>query len=107
MLCIKGEDSRIIQLSYQLEFAMAVLKIALVLALGYQSSSLLVTAQENTCSSFCTSLGMVQSNPGKSCNDIYKINKQSRGVSANYWINTTTGVHQVYCDMELECGGHN
>ena len=30
----------------------------------------------------------------------------SRGVSGNYWINTTTGVHQVYCDMELECGGH-
>ena len=24
----------------------------------------------------------------------------------NYWINTTTGVHQVYCDKELECGGH-
>ena len=27
-------------------------------------------------------------------------------MSGNYWINTTTGVHQVYCDMELECGGH-
>ena len=41
------------------------------------------------------------------CDDIlYQINKASRGVSGNYWINTTTGVHQVYCDMELECGGH-
>ena len=30
----------------------------------------------------------------------------SRGASGNYWINITTGVHQVYCDMELECGGH-
>ena len=36
----------------------------------------------------------------------YQINKASRGVSGNYWINTTTGAHQVYCDMELECGGH-
>ena len=42
----------------------------------------------------------------KSCNDIYKINKASRGVFDNYSITTTTGVHQVYCDMELECGGH-
>ena len=24
----------------------------------------------------------------------------------SYWINTTTGVWQVYRDMELECGGH-
>ena len=85
---------------------MAVLKIALILALGYLSSSLLVTTQESTCSSFCTSLGMLQSNPGKSCDDIYKINKQSREVSGNYWITTSTGVQQVYCDMELECGGH-
>ena len=37
---------------------------------------------------------------------MYQINKASRGASGNYWINTTTGVHQVYCDMELECGGH-
>ena len=66
----------------------------------------LAAAQQNTCSSFCSSLGMMQSNPGKSCDDIYKINKQSRGASGDYWINTTTGVHQVYCDMELECGGH-
>ena len=64
-------------------------------------------AQEKVCSSFCNSLGIMQSNPGKSCEDIYKINKASRGVSGNYWINTTAGVHQVYCDMELECGGHN
>ena len=66
----------------------------------------LVAAQEKVCSSFCSSLGMLQSTPGKSCNDIYQINKASRGVSGNYWINTTTGVHQVYCDMELECGGY-
>ena len=34
-----------------------------------------------------------------------KINQASRGVSGKYWISTTTNVYQVYCDMELECGG--
>jgi len=63
-------------------------------------------SQEKVCSSFCSSLGMMESNPGKSCDDIYQINKASRGVSTNYWIQTSTGVHQVYCDMELECGGY-
>ena len=38
---------------------------------------------------------MLESNPGKSCDDIYKINKVSSGASDNYWINTTTGLHQV------------
>ena len=38
---------------------------------------------------------------------LYQINgKASRGMPGDYWINTTTGVQQVYCDMELECGGH-
>ena len=49
---------------------------------------------------------MMQNNPGKSCDDIYKINEQSRGASGNYWINTSTGVHQVYCNMKLDCGAH-
>ena len=35
-----------------------------------------------------------------------QFNKAIRGVSGKYWIKTTTGVHQVYCDMKLECGGH-
>ena len=65
-----------------------------------------VTAEEKVCSSFCSSLGMLQSSPGKSCAEIYQINKASRGVSGLYWINTTSGLHQVTCDMELECGGH-
>ena len=65
-----------------------------------------VMAEEKMCSSFCSSLGMLQSSPGKSCADIYQISKASRGVSGLYWINTTTGLHQVNCDMELECGGH-
>ena len=66
----------------------------------------LVAAQEKVCSTVCSTLGMLQSTPGKSCDDIYQFNKASRGVSGNYWINSTTGVRQVYCDMELECGGH-
>ena len=65
-----------------------------------------VAGQENVCSAFCTALGTMQSSPGRSCDEIYRINKQSRGMSGDYWINTTTGVHKVYCNMELECGGH-
>ena len=65
-----------------------------------------VSAREETCSTICSSLGMLRNNPRMSCDDIYKMNEASRGVSGSYWIQTTTGVHQVYCDMELECGGH-
>ena len=80
------------------------MKVLIIAVIGWVCH--LVTAQEQVCSAFCSSLGMLQSNPGRSCDDIYQINKASRGASGNYWINTTTGVHQVYCDMELECGGH-
>ena len=66
----------------------------------------LVAAQEKVCSSKRSTVGMLQSTPGRSCNDIYQISKASRVRSGNHWINTTTGVHQVYCDMELECGSH-
>ena len=65
-----------------------------------------LAVSEQVCSSFCSSLGMLESNPGRSCSDIYRINKATKGVSREYWVNTTTGIHQVYCDMELECGGH-
>ena len=64
-------------------------------------------ADQQVCSSFCSSLGMLQSNPGRSCDDIYQINKASRGRSDYYWIETSADLlQQVYCDMELECGGH-
>ena len=66
----------------------------------------LVKASEMVCSSTCSSLGMSETNPGKSCNDIYQLNKASRGMSGDYWIETSTGGHLVYCDMELECGEH-
>ena len=70
------------------------------------STCQLVRANQKVCSSTCSSLGMLEANPGRSCDDIYQINKASRGVSRDYWIETSTGVHQVYCDMELECDGH-
>ena len=61
----------------------------------------------NTCSSFCLGLGNSDLTPGKSCADIYQINKATRGISGFYWIiNGTNESIQVYCDMELECGGH-
>ena len=81
---------------------MAILSIAIILTIA----GAVATAEEKVCSNFCSSLGMLQSSPGKSCAEIYHINKASRGVSNLYWINTTSGLQQVNCDMELECGGH-
>ena len=81
---------------------MAILSVIVILTVA----GAIVTAEEKVCSNFCSSLGMLQSSPGNSCADIYQINKASRGVSGLYWINTTSGLHQVNCDMELECGGH-
>ena len=70
---------------------MTAMKVVIVImAIGW--TGYLVVAQEKICSSFCSSLGMLESNPGKSCNDIYQINKASRGMSDNYWINTITDV---------------
>ena len=79
---------------------MAILKLVIIAAVCQ-----FVAGQENVCSDSCTTLGTAQSSPGRSCDEIYQIDESSRGVSGNYWINTTTGIHQVYCDMELVCGG--
>ena len=49
---------------------------------------------------------MLESSPGESCDDIYQINKITRGTSGYYWINTASGTHQVYCDMKLQCGSY-
>ena len=81
---------------------MAISSIVIILTIA----GAVATADEKVSSSFCSSLGMLQSSPGESCAEIYQINKASRGVSGLYWINTTSGLHQVNCDMELECGGH-
>ena len=80
------------------------MKIVIIAAIGWACH--LVAAQEKVCSTFGSTLGMMQSSPGNSCDEIHQSNKASRGVSGSYWINTTTGVHQVHCSMELECGGY-
>ena len=49
---------------------------------------------------------MLESSPEKSCDDIYQLNKASREASGLYWVKTAGGTHQVYCNMELQCGGH-
>ena len=66
-----------------------------------------IAKEEQMCSKFYSALGMLSSNPGKSCDYIYQINKDTRGVSGYYWIQDDSEVAQkVYCNMELECGGH-
>ena len=83
---------------------MAVMKIVIIAAIRWACH--LVAPQEKVCSTFGCTLGMMQSSPGNSCGETHQSNKASRGVSGSYWINTTTGVHQVHCSMELECGGY-
>ena len=78
----------------------------IIIILTVASAGSVVMAQEKVCSSLCTTLGMLESSPGKSCDDIYQTNKASRGVSGLYWVATASGTHQVYCNMELQCGGH-
>ena len=79
---------------------------SIIIIFTIASTGNVVMAQEKVCSSFCTALGMLESTPGKSCDDIYQTNKASRGVSGLYWVRTVSGTHQVYCNMELQCGGH-
>jgi len=57
--------------------------------------------------SACSNYGLIKETPGDSCKDIYDQNMYSRKNSGYYYINTTLdGIKQVYCDMELECGGY-
>ena len=67
-----------------------------------------VYGSTNTCSTFCSSLGTSSQTPGRSCADIYRVNKDTRGNSGIYWIINITSSEpiQVYCDMVLDCGGH-
>ena len=96
--------SNLITLLHSVSYEATMKSTASIIVVLVGCISQFVAAQDKVCSSFCSSLGMVQSNPGKSCNDIYKTNKASRGVSGDYYIQTATGAQQVYCDMELECG---
>ena len=75
-----------------------------ILVLAFLYCSDVSLAEENVCTGFCSSLGMLQSSPGKDCNDIYQINKATRGNSGLYWIGNTTDSFQVFCDMDLQCG---
>jgi len=67
--------------------------------------SMLVGAQADTCDTcFPSCLVAV---PGKSCKEIYQLNPSTRGKSGYYAIQPDTDKvpQNVYCDMELECGG--
>ena len=60
-----------------------------------------VMASNDTCARY----GFDVDYPGVSCADIYDNNPASHGKSG-YYIVKTDHIHTVYCDMELECGGH-
>jgi len=53
---------------------------------------------------FYSKLGTESFLPGKSCAQIYQLNKASKSKSGYYWIKNSLLV-KIYCDMELDCGG--
>ena len=79
---------------YKMRASLHTVYTMIVLVLGYSQ----LVASSNS------KLGKTSSRPGKSCKDIYNYNMASRGQSGYYWIRTDR-VYQVYCDMELTCGG--
>jgi len=50
-------------------------------------------------------LGVIETNPASSCNEIYQSNPTSRGTVGQYWIKTNKGLFKVTCNMKLKCGG--
>ena len=99
----------------------------LMLLLVATSSS---AVEEQVLLNFYNGLGMQSIFPAKSCKEIYKYNYASHGKSGYYWIKPATNViqvcrhtlcillillcagimtyiTQVYCDMELSCGGRD
>ena len=72
-----------------------------IIAVMLFSSSVMATQHNDT----CTRYGLDVDNPGVSCADIYDNNPASHGKSG-YYIIKTDHIHTVYCDMELQCGGH-
>ena len=72
-----------------------------IIAVMLFSSSVMATQHNDT----CTRYGFDVDNPGVSCADIYDNNPASHGKSG-YYIVKTDHIHTVYCDMELQCGGH-
>ena len=50
-------------------------------------------------------LGINETNPASSCNEIYQSNPTSRGTIGQYWIKTNEGLFKLTCNMKLKCGG--
>ena len=72
-----------------------------IIAVVLFSSSVMATQHDAT----CTRYGFDVDNPGLSCADIYDNNPASYS-NSGYYVVKTDRIHTVYCDMELECGGH-
>jgi len=62
----------------------------------------LSTAENGTCVRY----GFDVEYPGASCADIHNKNPASHG-NSGYYVVKTNHIYTVYCDMELECSGHN
>ena len=82
--------------------------LIVVLALCLGCISVLAVSEQAKCApASVAAKECFESNPGNLVHaDIYQINEATRGVSRYYLVNTTNGIHQVYCEMELECGGY-
>ena len=50
-------------------------------------------------------LGLNETHPVSSCNEIYQHNPTSRGTIGQYWIKTNKGLFKVTFNMKLKCGG--
>ena len=79
----------------------------MILVLGYYTIAVLFSTAvlANDICAIGSRYGYDVDNPGISCADIYDSNPASRGKSG-YYIVKTDHIHTVYCDMELQCGGH-
>ena len=70
----------------------------LILLLVYMLCTNVMANQDKT-------LGITETNPASSCNEIYQSNPTSRGTIGQYWIKTHKGLFKVTCNMKLKCGG--
>ena len=50
-------------------------------------------------------LGLNETHPASSCNEIYQCNPTSRLTVGQYWIMTNKELLKVTCNMKLKCGG--
>ena len=68
----------LLMISCEVYALLAVVKVMIIAIITCVWAFCLVEAQEKVCSSLCSTVGMLQSTPGKSCNDIYEFNKAIR-----------------------------